>query len=326
MKMKLTRRLLGAWALSLLGLTCAQAQTPAFPSQQIKLIVPYPAGGATDILARMMGQKFSEAWNVPVVVENKPGAGGTIGNNLVARANPDGYTLLSVSSAHTVAPAIYAKLPYDTRKDLAGITGTATSKYVLVVAPTQPYRNVKDLVAAAKAKPGALNFSSAGVGSGTHFAGELFKSLAKVDVVHVPFKGIPEALTETMSGRVQFFMSPIANAVNLVKDGKVTALGVSSPRRDPLLPDVPTVIEGGVPGFEAELWFGLLTSTRVPKPLLARLNQEIVAILREPEVKQRWAPLGLEPIPSTPERFDQRIAEDMKLYAELAKAGNIKAE
>jgi len=133
-------------------------------------------------------------------------------------------------------------------------------------------------------------------------------------------------LTETMSGRVQFFMSPIANAVNLVKDGKVTALGVSSPRRDPLLPDVPTVIEGGVPGFEAELWFGLLTSTRVPKPLLARLNQEIVAILREPEVKQRWAPLGLEPIPSTPERFDQRIAEDMKLYAELAKAGNIKAE
>jgi len=304
------------------------AATPAidYPVKPIRIVVGFTPGGGPDITARYVAQKLTERWQHQVIVDNRPGAGGTIAATLAAQANPDGYTLLSVSSAHTVAPAIYAKLPYDTRKDLAGITGTATSKYVLVVAPTQPYRNVKDLVAAAKAKPGALNFSSAGVGSGTHFAGELFKSLAKVDVVHVPFKGIPEALTETMSGRVQFFMSPIANAVNLVKDGKVTALGVSSPRRDPLLPDVPTVIEGGVPGFEAELWFGLLTSTRVPKPLLARLNQEIVAILREPEVKQRWAPLGLEPIPSTPERFDQRIAEDMKLYAELAKAGNIKAE
>jgi len=287
-------KIIAVFALAGVGVVAQAAQkggpVPAgeYPVKPVRILVGFTPGGGPDITARYLAQKLTEEF--------------------------------------TVAPAIYAKLPYDTRKDLAGITGTATSKYVLVVAPAQPYRNVKELVAAAKAKPGALNFSSAGVGSGTHFAGELFKSLAKVDVVHVPFKGIPEALTETMSGRVQFFMSPIANAVNLVKDGKVTALGVSSPRRDPLLPDVPTVIEGGVPGFEAELWFGLLTSTRVPKPLLARLNQEIVAILREPEVKQRWAPLGLEPIPSTPERFDQRIAEDMKLYAELAKAGNIKAE
>ena len=312
----------------LLASGAAHAAAPAndYPVKPIRIVVGFTPGGGPDITARYVAQKLTERWKQQVIVDNRPGAGGTIAATLAAQANPDGYTLLSVSSAHTVAPAIYAKLPYDTRKDLAGITGTATSKYVLVVAPNQPYRSVRELVAAAKAKPGTLNFSSAGVGSGTHFAGELFKSLAKVDVVHVPFKGIPEALTETMSGRVQFFMSPIANAVNLVKDGKVNALGVSSPRRDPLLPDVPTVIEGGVPGFEAELWFGLLTSSRVPKPLLARLNQEIVAILKEPEVRQRWAPLGLEPIPSTPERFDQRIAEEMRLYAELAKAGNIRAD
>lgn len=297
-----------------------------FPAKPIRIVVGFTPGGGPDITARLIAQKLTEAWKQQVIVDNRPGAGGTIAANTVANANPDGYTLLSVSSAHAVAPAIYDKLPYDTRKDLSGITSTATSKYLLVVAPASTIKSVKDLLSAAKAKPGQLNFSSAGVGSGSHFAAELFRSMAGVTVVHVPFKGIPEALTETMSGRVQFFMSPIANAVNLVKEGKLVALGVTSPQRDPLVPDVPTIAEAGVPGYESELWFGLLTSSKTPRALIARLNGEITRILREPDVKRRWAPLGLEPIPSTPEQFDRRIAGEITLFTKLARAGNIRAE
>ena len=259
-------------------------------------------------------------------MENRPGAGGTVAANVVATASPDGYTLLSVSSAHAIAPAIYSKLPYDTAKDLAGITLSATSKYLLVVPPSLGAKSVRELVAMAKAKPGQLNFSSAGVGSGTHFAGELFKGMAAVDVVHVPFKGIPEALTETVTGRVQFFMAPIANAVNLVKDGKLLALGVSSTQRDPLVPDVPTVAEAGVPGYDSILWFGLLTSSKTPRPVIAKLNREVSRILSDPDVKARWTPIGLDPRPTTPEAFDKLIADDIATFTRLARAGNIKAE
>ena len=205
--------------------TIATAQTGNYPVKPIRIVVGFTPGGGPDITARFIAQKLAESWPQNVVVDNRPGAGGTIAAQLVAHANPDGYTLLSVSSAHAVAPAIYAKLPYDPRKDFAGITLTASSKYLLVVAPALGVKSLADLIALAKARPGQLNFSSAGVGSGTHFAGEQFKSMAAINVVHVPFKGIPEALTETMSGRVQFFMAPIANAVNLVKEGKLAALG-----------------------------------------------------------------------------------------------------
>ena len=178
----------------------------------------------------------------------------------------------------------------------------------------------------AKARPGHLNFSSAGVGSGTHFAAELFKSMAAVDVVHVPFKGIPEALTETVTGRVQFFMAPIANGVNLVKDGRLLALGVSSAQRDALLPEVPTIAEAGVPGYDSILWFGLLASSRTPRPLIAKLNRETARFLHDPDAKARWAPIGLEPRPTTPEEFDKLIADDIATFTRLARAGNIKAD
>jgi tripartite-type tricarboxylate transporter receptor subunit TctC len=297
-----------------------------YPAKPIRIIVGFTPGGGPDITARLIAQRLTEAWKQPVVVENRPGAGGTVSANLVANASPDGYTLLSVSSAHAIAPAIYAKLPYDTTRDLAGITLSATSKYLLVVPPSLGAKSVRDLLAMAKAKPGQLNFSSAGVGSGTHFAGELFKSMAAVDVVHVPLKGIPEALTETVTGRVQFFMAPIANAVNLVKDGKLLALGVSSAQRDPLVPDVPTVAEAGVPGYDSILWFGLLTSSKTPRPLIAKLNREVARILSDPDVKARWTPIGLEPRPTTPEAFDKLIADDIATFTRLARAGNIKAE
>jgi len=244
---------------------------------------------------------------------------------MVARANPDGYTLLSVSSAHAIAAAIYPKLPYDTFA-LAGVIQTGSSKYVLVVAPTLGVRSLGELLAAAKARPGQLNFSSAGVGSGTHFAGEMLRAMAGIDVVHVPFKGIPEALGETVSGRVQFFMAPIANAVNPVKDGKLVGLGVSSLERDALLPQVPTLHEAGVSGYKSQLWFGLLTGASVPRPIIARLNGEIARILSEPELKSRWSGIGIEPRPDAPEVFDRLIREDVATFASIARAANIRAD
>ena len=307
----------------------AQKSGPApageYPTKPIRILIGFTPGGGPDITARYLAQKLTEEFKQQVIVDNRPGAGGTIAANLAANANPDGYTLLSVSSAHAVAPAIYAKLPYDARRDLMGISLSAVSKYVLVVSPSG-FRSMKDLLTAARAKPGAFNFSSAGVGSGTHFAGELLKSMAKIDVVHIPLKGIPEALAEAMTGRVQFFMAPIANAVPQVRDGKLLALGVSSLKRDALLPDVPTIADSGVPGYDAVLWFGLVTAAKTPKPVIADLNREIKRILNEDEVKRRWAPMGLEPSPTTPEAFDKLIAADIETFTKLARAGNIKAQ
>lgn len=308
-------------------LACGQQNAATdYPRKPIRIIVGFTPGGGPDITARYVAQKLTEAWRQQVIVDNRPGAGGTVGANLVANANPDGYTLLSVSSAHAVAPALYAKLPYDTKKDLAGITQTATSKYVLVVAPSLGLKTLKELIALAKVKAGQMNFSSAGVGSGTHFAAEQFQAMAGIKVVHVPFKGIPEAVTETMSGRVQYFMAPIANSVNLVKEGKLVGLGVSSPQRDVLLPDIPTIAEAGVAGYQAELWFGLLTSAMAPKPIVSRLNGEIRRIMSEADVKQRWAPIGLEPRATTPADFDKLVASDIALFTKIARAANLKAE
>jgi len=310
----------------------AHAQTagtdPAanYPAKPIRIIVGFTPGGGPDITARYIAQKLGDSWKQQVVVENRPGAGGTIAAGFVAHATADGYTLLSVSSAHAVAPAIYAKLPYDTARDLAGVTLTATSKYLLVVPPSLGVKSVGDLLAMARARPGHLNFCSAGVGSGTHFAGELFKSMAGIDVVHVPFKGIPEALTETMTGRVQFFMAPIANSVHFVKEGKLVALGVSSAERDALVPELPTIAEAGVPGYESILWFGLLASSKTPRAVIAKLNREITRILGDPDAKARWAPIGLEPRPTAPAAFDKLIAADIATFSRLAKAADIRAE
>lgn len=297
-----------------------------YPERPVRMIVGYAAGAGQDITGRFLAQKLSETWGQQVIVDNRPGAGGTVAANLAATANPDGYTLLSVSSAHAVAPAIYEKLPYDARRDLAGISLTAVSKYVLVASPAAGFKSTRDLIAAARTKPGQLNFSSAGTGSGTHFAAELLVSMAKIEVVHIPFKGIPEALTEAMTGRVQFFMAPIANAVSLVRDGKLAGLGVSSLQRDALLPNVPTIAESGVPGYDSVLWFGLLTAAQTPRPLINTLNRQVTRILGDPELRKRWAPIGLEPSPTTPADFDKLIAADIATFTRLAKAGNIKAQ
>ena len=308
-----------------LGVTAMPAAAQQYPTKPLRIVVTLGPGSAGDMLSRLLADPVGKGLGQQVIVDNRPGAGGTIAANLTATANPDGYTLLSVSSAHAVAPAIYEKLPYDARRDLMGISLSAVSKYVLVVSPSG-FRSLKDLLTAARAKPGAMNFSSAGVGSGTHFAGELLKSMAKIDVVHIPFKGIPEALAEAMTGRVQFFMAPIANAVPQVRDGKLLALGVSSLKRDALLPEVPTIADSGVPGYDAVLWFGLVTTAKTPAPVIAELNREVKRILGEDDVKRRWAPIGLEPSPTTPEGFDKLIASDIATFTKLARAGNIKAQ
>jgi tripartite-type tricarboxylate transporter receptor subunit TctC len=306
----------------------AYAQDPVtdYPQKTVRILVGFTPGGGPDLTARHVAQKLSEAWKQQVLVENRPGAGGTLAAGMVAKAAPDGYTLLSVSSAHSVAAAIYPKLAYDTFADLSGITQTGSSKYVLVSAPSLGLASVKQLIGAAKAKPGSLNFSSAGVGSGTHFAAEIFKSMAGIDVVHVPFKGIPEAMGETVAGRVQFFMAPIANAVNLVRDGRLAGLGVSSLQRDALLPDVPTLDESGVTGYQSVLWFGLLTGSGVPRPIVAKLSREIGRILADNDTKNRWAPIGIEPTPTSPEEFDRVIRGDTALFSRIAKSANIRAD
>jgi len=319
-------------AVLLAAASCAahaqQGSDPAadYPNKPIRILVGFTPGGGPDITARYVAQKLTETWKQQVIVDNRPGAGGTIAANMVAHAAPDGHTLLSVSSAHAVAAAIYSKLPYDTFKDFSGITETARSSYVLVVAPSLGIRSVGELLAAARAKPGQLNFSSAGVGSGTHFAAEMLKAMAAIEVVHVPFKGIPESLTETMTGRVHFFMAPIANSVNLVREGKLTGLAVSSGQRDALLPDLPTLAEAGVPGYESILWFGLLTSSGVPRAIVAKLNREIVRVLSEAEVKQRWSKIGLQVRPGAPEAFDGVIRDDIAIFTKIARAANVKAD
>ncbi|TMH71515.1 MAG: tripartite tricarboxylate transporter substrate binding protein [Betaproteobacteria bacterium] len=321
-----SQKVLVVTALVLSGLACAARAQDDYPSRPLRIVVGFTPGGGPDITARHIAQRLGESLKQQVIVENRPGAGGTVAAGMVARSPADGYTLLSVSSAHAVAAAIYPKLAYDTLKDLAGVTQTATSKYVLVAAPALGVRSVRELLAAARARPGEINFSSAGVGSGTHFAAEIFKAMAAIDVVHVPHKGIPEALGETLAGRVQFFMAPIANAVNLLRDGRLVGLGVSSRTRDALLPELPTIDEAGVAGYEQELWFGLLAPSGVPRGIMMRLNAELGRILVDSDTKARWAPIGIEPRPTAPQEFDRLVAGEIALYTRIARAANITSQ
>lgn len=313
-------------AAALCAVPIAGAESGGYPTKPIRLVIGFTPGGVPDITARLIAAKLTDSWKQPVIVDNRPGAGGTLAARTVASATPDGYTLLSVSNAHAVAAAIYEKLPYDTLKDFAGITMTASGPALLLVSPALGVKSAKELIAAARAKPGQFNFSSAGIGSGTHFAGELFKSMAGIDVVHVPFKGIPEAITETMTGRVQFFLSPLASAIGLVKEGKVPAVGVTSRKRVPHFPDLPTVSESGLPGYYFEFWYGLLAPASTPRPIVLKLNREVARILNDPDVRGRLVAMGAEPAPSTPEEFERFIAQDVATLTKLARAAGIKAQ
>jgi tripartite-type tricarboxylate transporter receptor subunit TctC len=302
------------------------APIEAYPTKPIRILVGFTPGGGPDITARLLSGKLSESWKQAVVVENRLGAGGNVAAQALAIAASDGYTLLSVSSAHAVAPAIYPKLPYDVQKDFAGITLTATGPALVIVAPGLGIKSMGDLIALAKAKPGQLNYASAGVGSGSHFAVELLKNQTGMDLLHIPYKGIPEALTETMAGRTQVFIAPYASAINLVKEGKAIAIAVTSLKRMPDMPELPTVAESGAHGYQWVFWYGLLAPAKTPRAIVDKLSAEIGQILKQPEVRQRFGPLGIEPVTSSPEEFDKLIANEVATFTRLAKAGNIKLD
>ena len=320
--------LLGALSAMALAPSAAGAAeaTAAYPTKPIRIVIGFGAGSTVDTSARVVAKGLLDSWKQQVIADNRPSAGGILAAQTVAAANPDGYTLLSVSASHAVAPAMYAKLPYDTAKDFAGITTTVSVPAVLVVSPSQGSKSVKDLIAMVKAKPGQLTFSSAGIGSATHFSAELFISLAGLNAIHVPYKSVPEQITEVMTGRVHFTLAPASNAVPFIKDGKLLALAVSPAKRVAVLPDVPTLNESGVTGYQWQTWFGLLAPAKTPRPIIAKLNVEIGRILNLPESKERWNAIGAEPVPIAPEAFDKYVAEQIALFTKLAKAANIKAD
>ena len=301
----------------------ATARGARVSDKPVRIVVPFTAGSATDILARTVGQKLSELWGQPVVIDNRPGAGGTIGAAIVAKSPGDGYTLLVHSAAHAYNPAIYSKLPYDTVKDFVEIVPLAGQPNVLVVAPATGIKTVADLVNAAKQKPGALNFASAGNGSGTHINGEKFKLAAGIDVVHIPYKGTPEALTDTMAGRVTYFFSPISAALPQVREGKLTALAVSTAKRSSVLPNVPTIAESGLPGFDYNLWVGVFAPAGTPADLVEKINRDVQGALATPEMKERLAALGADAMPMTPAEFTKFVHGEIGESGKVIKAAGI---
>ena len=309
-----------------LALCANLASGQGFPNRPVKIIVPFTAGSATDILARTIGQKLSETWGQPVIVENRAGAGGTIGAGIVAKSPPDGYTLMVHSSAHAVNASMYPVLPYDTVKDFVELATLGGQPNVLVVAPSAGFKTTADLVAAAKKTPGALNYGSAGVGSGTHINAEKFKIVAGIDAVHIPYKGTPEAIADTMTGRVTYFFSPISAALPNIREGKLVALGVSTAKRSSALPNVPTIAEGGLPGFDYNLWVGLWAPAGTPQDIVDKINADVAKVLATPDVRERLAALGAEPMVMTPAEFRKFMRDEMDDSAKVVKAANIKAQ
>jgi tripartite-type tricarboxylate transporter receptor subunit TctC len=305
--------------------TFAAAQT--YPDRPIRLIAPFAAGGPSDIMARLVSQKLNESMGQPVVVDNRAGAGGAVGCEIAARAAPDGYTLLLGSSGNlSVNPSLYKKLPYDPVKDFQPITQLEAGPQVLVVHPAVAAESVQELIALAKAKPHALNFASGGTGTGNHLASELFKATAGIDIVHVPYKGTGQALTDLVGGQVQMMMSSLLPAMPQVKAGRLRALAVTSAKRTPVLPDLPTIAESGMPGFETTSWHGILVPARTPKTIAARLHDELVKMLAQPDVRARFTSEGIDAIGNTPHEFATYIHAETVKYAKVIRQAGIKAD
>jgi tripartite-type tricarboxylate transporter receptor subunit TctC len=302
----------------------AADEAASFPSRPIRIVVPFQTGGLPDIAARLIGPKLVDVWKRPVVVDIRPGAGSIIGTEIIAKANNDGYSLLMTSAGHATFPALYSQLPFDCQRDFAGVILTMIGGYALVVPPSLGVKSVRDLIALASSKPGQLNFASAGIGTGTYFAGELFKDLAKINVVHVAYRGIPDALTDTIAGRVQFFVLPLASVAPLVKDGRLLALGAS--RRVAGYENIPTFADSGLQGYNWDTWAGLLAPAKTPRAIINKLNSEIRRIVDLPDIKQRILALGAEPTSSTPAEFDKLIADQVVMSTSLARRAGIKPQ
>jgi len=320
------RLLLAALSLSLAAF--AFAQTPAaYPTKPIRLVVPFPPGGATDILAREVAKHLTEAWGQSVVVDNRPGAGGNIGSELVAKSAPDGYTLeMGTVGTHAINASLYSKMPYDHIKDFVPVILVAGVPNVLEVHPSVPVNSVQELIAYAKANPGKLNFASSGSGTSIHLSGELFKVMAGVQMTHVPYKGSAPALSDLLGGQVQLMFDNLPPSLPQIKAGKLRALAVTSSTRAPALPDVPTVAEAGLPGFEASSWFGVLAPAGTPPAIVAKLNAEIAKWLTTPEAKEKLANVGANIAGGTPEDFARHIQAETAKWAKVVKESGAKVD
>lgn len=315
---------------SLTSLTVLAALSPlaasaqgAYPNKPIRVIVPFAAGSTTDIIARAIADKMGQSMGQTLVIDNRGGASGTIGQAAVAQAAPDGYTIMVHSSSHTVSPSTFAKLPFDTLGDFAGVTPISSTPNVLVISPSKNIKTLQELLAAARAKPGSMNFASAGQGSATHLNAEKFKLAARIEATNIPFKGSGEAVTEVMSGRVDYYFSPIAPVIGQIKNGQLVALAVGSPKRASALPQVPTTAEAGVPGSEFNFWIGMMAPSKTPRDIVNRLHDEVVKALNTPEVKERFAALGAEAWTMKPEQFDTYLRDEIKSNAVLVKAAGL---
>jgi tripartite-type tricarboxylate transporter receptor subunit TctC len=302
------------------------ALAQSYPIRPIRIIVPFPPSAGLDVIARLVAVSLSERVGQNVVVDNRTGAGGTLGAELVARAAPDGYTLLAISTSQAVNVSLYKKLSYDMLRDFAPVTLVGSTPNVLVVNAAVPAQEVKELIALAKAKPRALNFGSAGVGSGSYIAGELFKLMAHVELVHVPYKGSAPALAGLLGGEVQVAFFSVPSTLPHVRSGKLRILGVGSARRSPLLPDVPTISETAVPGYDAVVWYGVTAPARTPHAIVDKLNREIVALLQGAEMRERLAGQGTEPLTSTSDDFAAYIKSEIAKYARLVKEAGLSVQ
>ena len=307
-------------------LCTASASAQDYPTKTVRLIVPLSTGAGADVAARLVAARMSEHWKQPVIVENRPGAGGQIGTAAVVKAEPDGHTLLLQSSSHAANPAIYRNLPYDPQKDLVDVAIVGKTPYVMVSSASGPYRSLKALFDAARAKPGEIAYSSAGLGTSTHLAAEYLIGLAGVRMIHVPFKGSPDALQDVLGGRSAFYMAPVNVALGLVKDGKLVPLGVSTRSRAAVLPDVPTLAGQGLTDYEVTLWFGMWAPAATPAGVVQKLNAAMNAIVQEPAIREQFSKLGMQPAPMKPEEFARFVRSEIDVYKRIVQQAGIEPQ
>jgi len=312
-------------AAGLFGVTDAAAQS-GYPNRPLRFVVPFTPGGSNDIFARVIGQRLSEAMGQPVLIDNRPGAGGLLGAEIVAKAPPDGYNLMIHSTSFTTNVAIQPKVAFDPVRDIAPITKLGEGSLLMAVNVNSPIRTMQDLLAAARARPGTLNYGSSGSGGVNHLATEVLNRMAKIDTVHIPYKGIGPAVTDLLGGQIQILLSGIPNVMPQVKAGKLRPLAVSTAKRSAFLPEVPTIAESGVPGYSVVLWWGLFAPGGTPRPIIARLNQEVGKILLSTEMRERLAAEGAEPTPTSPEEFAALVREEIQFWRRIAREAGIKPE
>ena len=314
------------FASTLLVVLAAHAQAQSFPAKPIRIIVPLAAGGPGDVLARTVGQKLAESVGQQVVVDNRPGANSNIGNEAVAKAPPDGYTLLATASTLTINPSLYANLPYDAVKSFAPVTLIASTPLVLVVHPSLPAKSVQDLAALAKAKPGQIYYGSAGSGSVLHLAGEMFNTMAHVKLVHVPYKGVTNAISDLLGGQISLMFPGAPIALPQARAGKLRALATTGEKRTPAAPELPTVAETGLPGYEVSVWYGILAPAGTPPAIVNRLHAELVKAVQLPDIAERFAALGAEPLHNTPEQFTAFLKSDLLKWSKVVRDSGAKVD